>query len=227
MQKKAKPVKNLKKIYVLGIALICSIVLLSVDECEDMHMAEQQYIREQAERDRAAREEKERIAQANADSQQGTKTTQSGTSTGTGGTTGSSTQGGGSTGANYVSSISGRNWKLVELRFTERTVVLNRNELSGDQADIFTLAIDNDRISGKGDPNRYFTSYQAGANNTLTIQPIANTMMAVVFTEPKRIKEPDYFQHLGSVKSWKVNQNRLELTTADADGKSLIMIFSN
>ena len=133
----------------------------------------------------------------------------------------------GSTGANYIASISGKSWKLTELRFTDRTVTLNRNELPADQADIFTLNIDNERISGRAAPNRYMTSYQAGANNALTIQPIASTMMALIVIDPQRIQEPEYFLYLGKVKSWKINQNKLELTTTDTANRALVMVFSN
>ena len=151
----------------------------------------------------------------------------SGTQAGTGGSTvapqGSAT---GSTGAEYITSISGKSWKLTELRFTDRTVTLNRSELTRDQADFFTLTIDNERVSGRAAPNRYFTSYKAGADNSLTIQPIASTMMALIVTDPQRIQEPQYLQYLGKVKSWKINQNKLELTTTDAANRTLIMVFS-
>ena len=133
----------------------------------------------------------------------------------------------GSTGANYVTSISGKSWKLVELRFVDRTVTLNRGELPADQADIFTLNIDNEKVSGKALPNRYMTSYQAGANNTLTIRPIASTMMALIATDPQKITEPQYLQYLSKVKSWNINQNRLELTSTDAANQTVIMVFSN
>jgi hypothetical protein len=52
-------------------------------------------------------------------------------------------------------------------------------------------------------------------------------MMALIVTDPQRITEPQYFQYLGKVKSWIVNQNRLELTSADATNKTVIMVFSN
>ena len=133
----------------------------------------------------------------------------------------------GSTGANYLTSISGKTWKLTELRFSDRTVVLNRNELSSSDADIFTMTVDGERIGGKGAPNRYFTAYQAGANNALTIQPIASTMMASIISDPQRIREQDYFQYLSKVKNWRIVQNKLELTSADKANKSLVMVYSN
>jgi heat shock protein HslJ len=132
-----------------------------------------------------------------------------------------------STGANYITSISEKTWKLTELRFSDRTVVLNRGELSADQADFFTMMVDNERVSGKAAPNRYFGPYQAGAGGGLTIQPVGSTMMAAIYTDPQRITEAQYFQYLSKVKSWKVNQNKLELTGTDAANKPLTMVFSN
>ena len=279
---KNKSVKNgPKKIYTIGIVLVCAFLFMNVDNCEEAYMMEQQYAREQAAKSGqqgtksntqssqslTGSGSQQGTASGGTGSTQGTQaggttaasgsqsgaggtqaasggtTAASGSQAGTGGTTAASgtqastggtqaasgTQGGatGSTGANYVTSISGRNWKLTELHFTDRTVTLNRNELTGDQADFFTLAIDNERISGRAAPNRYMTSYQAGANNALTIQPIASTMMALIYTDPQRIQEPEYLQYLGKVKSWRVNQNKLELTTTDAANKELIMVFSN
>ena len=166
--------------------------------------------------------------QAATDSGSGTQPAASGTQAPSGGTTPAGTQpAAASTGANYVTSISGKAWKLTELRFSDRTVALNRGELNADQADIFTITVDNERVSGKAAPNRYFGPYQAGANNALTIQPVANTMMAAIFTDPQKITEQQYLQYLTKVKSWKVNQNKLELTSTDAANKPVTMVFSN
>jgi len=330
-----------KKFYLLGIVLVCSLLFMSVDNCEEMELMDQQYNMEQRAREEQRialeRQEQERLAAASRQntqtsqsqqasgsgqgtgSQTGTGSTQApaggtsgsqgtqaatgsatgsqgtqastgsatpsqgtqaaasgtqpsagstqsqgtqastgsttgsqgtqaaaggttasqaaagGSQAGTGGTqaatgTGSTTAQGtvtGSTGASNVTSISGKNWKLTEIRFTDRTVALNRSELPADQADIFTLTIDNERISGRAAPNRYMTAYQAGANNALTIQPIASTMMALIVTDPQRIQEPEYLQYLGKVKSWRINQNKLELTTTDTANQAAIMVFSN
>ena len=325
---KTRSINNkLKKFYLLGIVLVCSFLFMSVEDCENMEMMDEQYTREQAARSGQLRarekQEQERLAasrqntqtsqnQQTSGTQQGAQTTAAGTQQTQGGATqgttsqqgtqaasggtqqtqGGTTQGatgqgtqaaaggtqqtqsgaaqgatgqqgtqaaaggtqqtqggaaqgatgqgtqtaGGtqqtqdgaeSTGTNSIAPISGKTWKLIEIRFTDKTVTLNRNELSAEQADIFTLTIDNERISGRGLPNRYMTSYKAGANNALTIQPIASTMMASIVTEPQRIQEPEYFQYLAKVKSWKINQNRLELTTADAANQTAIMVFTN
>jgi heat shock protein HslJ len=241
------------KIYGLGIVLICGFLLVSADDCESMYQMDgESYAREQAvraeqERANAARMQQEAAAWAEFGSQQ--QTAQAGTSQ-----TGQASQASQAApasqtaqaaadgiiapagvqpaqtepaGSEYVTSISGRSWKLIQLRFSDRTVVLNRNELSGGMEDIFTLNIDNERISGRGAPNRYFSSYRAGANNALTILPIASTLMASIFSDPERIREVDYFKYLGNVKSWRLSQNRLELVSVDAGGRELIMVYSN
>ena len=178
--------------------------------------------------------------------QPGTQTTQPGTQTaqpaqvavagatpsGTQGISGATPQGTeaaqtGSSGADHLRTITGKEWRLVELRFSERTVILNRNELSSDMRDILTMNIDNNRVSGRGAPNRYFTSYRAEANNALTFQPIASTLMATIFFEPQRIREEEYFQYLSRVTRWNLNRNRLELFSTEANGRELVMVFAD
>jgi heat shock protein HslJ len=253
MHKKNKGTTNkLGKIYVLGLILVCGFLLTSVDDCENMEFAEQQYAREQA---ALAGQQKTKTGSGSSGtqavasnatasgSQSETEASASGTgsqpASGTETASGTQDQAGettpagtqpvvtGSTGSNYVTSIFGKTWKLTELHFSDKTVVLNRGELSADQADIFTLAMDNASVSGKAAPNRYFGPYQAGANNALSFQPLATTMMAAIFTDPQKITEPEYLQYLGKVKSWKINQNKLELTGTDAANKPLTMVFSN
>jgi heat shock protein HslJ len=131
------------------------------------------------------------------------------------------------TGADYVSSITGKTWKLSELRLSGRTVTIDRNKLAADgMGDLFTFTVDNERISGRAAPNRYTTVYQAGANNALTIQPPITTMMASIY-DPERLREREYFQYLTAVKSWKLNQNKLELYTVDASNKEVVLVYGN
>ena len=171
--------------------------------------------------------------------QPGTQTAQSAqvaaagaTPSGTQGISGAAPQGteaaqAGSSGADHLRTITGKEWKLVELRFSERTVILNRNELSSEMRDILTMNIDTNRVSGRGAPNRYFTSYRAEANNALTFQPIASTLMATIFFEPQRIREEEYFQYLSRVTRWNLNRNRLELFSTEANGRELVMVFAD
>jgi len=204
-----------RKAYLFGIVLVCGFLLTSYDDCESQYLMEQGQGKQQASMTEQTEQNKKNTAKpepSQADHDTAAKTKEDAKT--------------GSTGGSYVTSIFGKTWNLTAIRFPNRTVELNRNELKGAQADIFTMTIDKDRISGKGAPNRYFTSYQAGPDNTLTLMPIAGTMMAQLIFDPERIHESDYFQYLGKVTSWKLNQNKLELTSIDATEKPLVMVFS-
>jgi heat shock protein HslJ len=123
--------------------------------------------------------------------------------------------------------IQGKDWKLSELRFSGRTLIVDRNKLRADgMGDFFTLTVDGQRISGKAAPNRYTAPYQAGADNSLRILPPAGTLMASVY-DPERIREEEYFQFLIRVKSWKLNQGKLELYTVDTHNNEVILVYVN
>ena len=125
-----------------------------------------------------------------------------------------------------ISALSGKNWKLQELRKGNSVMEVNRSKLEADGAgDFFTLAFA-ERVSGRAAPNRFTAPYQAGPNNTLTIQQMASTRMALIH-DPGGIPEKDYFLYLTSVKSWKMNQGKLELYSADFSGKETILVYSN
>jgi hypothetical protein len=266
-----------KKIYVLGILLVCGFLLTSVDDCENWYMVEQEEASRlaQAEQDRANQErlqQEERTKQEqaaltnrqgssgsqssgaqtnqsasgsqstaaapNQGSAQGTQsqgaaqtpqggTSQSGAAVVAPGTSGGNTAQAGSTGASYLSTITGKEWKLSEVRFPDKTTLIDRNKLSADgMGDNFTFTVDSSRVSGKAAPNRYTSVYQAGANNALTIQAPISTLMASIY-DPERIREQEYFQYLSRVKSWKLNQGKLELYTTDASNKEVVLVYGN
>ena len=131
----------------------------------------------------------------------------------------------GSSGAGFMQQIAGKEWKLIELRLSDAIVMLDRDRLSPGMSDIFTMSIDNERISGRGSPNRYFSSYRVEANNALTINAVASTLMAAINTEAPHIQEQDFFRYLERVQRWAVNGNRLELYSSDARGRALVMVF--
>jgi len=162
------------------------------------------------------------------DGASGGSASQSGT--GADGTTPASanqSQAAGSTATNFLTAISGKEWKLSELRLTGKTIALDRSKLNADGAgDIFTMTVEGNRISGKAAPNRYNTVYQAGANNTLTLSPVVSTLMASSF-DPERIQEHEYYQYLSKVKSWRLNQNKLELYTTDTGNKEAVLVYVN
>jgi heat shock protein HslJ len=133
----------------------------------------------------------------------------------------------GSTGAGHLSTIMGKEWKLSEIRLPGKTTMVDRNKLSADgMGDIFTFTVDSIRISGKAAPNRYASVYQAGVNNSLTIQAPVSTMMASIY-DLKGVREQEYFQYLSRVKSWNVNQDKLELYTTDTNNKEVVLVYVN
>ncbi|MDR2662176.1 MAG: META domain-containing protein [Treponema sp.] len=237
------------KICGVGILIICGLLLTSVDDCESMYLTEtensgqQRIAQEQAAKN--ARAERERAEQERRAAQSGNSRNRpaSGAANGSqtqaaagsqaagsqaaaasGGTAGQSTA---SSGASYLSSISGKDWKLLELRRSDKTVTLDRNKLTADgMGDLFTLTVDSARLSGKAAPNRYISTYQAGENNTLTIAPPIGTLMASIY-DPERLREEEYFQYLSKVKSWKLNQGKLELYTTDASNKEAVLVYGN
>jgi len=230
---------NMKKIYTLGIFLICGLLFISADDCESMYLEEL----------KMAQASGGQGSTAPAAAAKPAKTTKSAASSApaataapaTSGTPGSTEPAAGSqvqaafpegsqvpasTGAEYLKTIIGKDWKLAGLRLSDKSVVLDRNKLSNDGAgDFFTMTIDNSRLSGKAAPNRYMTAYQAGADNSLTLQPVISTLMATSY-DPERLQEQEYYQYLGRVKSWKLNQKTLELNTVDANNKDAVLIYN-
>jgi heat shock protein HslJ len=114
----------------------------------------------------------------------------------------------------------------MELRKGTVVTVLDRRKLESDGfGDLFTINF-GERVTGKAAPNRFVAPYQAGANNALTIQPPAGTLMASIY-DPERIREKDYFQYLINVKSWKLAQGRLELYSSDSGGREAVLVYGN
>jgi heat shock protein HslJ len=131
-------------------------------------------------------------------------------------------------GAEFARDVEKTEWILSEFRVAGKTVQADRRKFeANNMGGIYTITFEEDKVNGMGAPNRYFGPYQAGDNNALTLQPVGSTMMAAIVTDPQRITAPPYFQYLSKVKSWKVNQNKLELTGSDTANKPLTMVFSN
>jgi len=250
---------SIRKIYTLGIFLICGLLLISADDCESMYLEELQMAQTSGRQGIAvpaasvtpmsattpaatapAATVTPAVSGAPVNSQVPAQTTAAPQSN-QGGTNPSGGAGspaasvpaalpednpGDSTGADYLKSIIGKEWKLTELRLSDKTVVLDRKKLSAEGVgDFFTMTIDKSRISGKAAPNRYTTAYKAGADNSLTLLPVISTLMATSF-DPERLQEQEYYQYLGRVKSWKLNQKTLELNTADANNKDAVLVYN-
>jgi heat shock protein HslJ len=106
----------------------------------------------------------------------------------------------------------GTEWVLESILIDGRDGGFTRKELEDlDMADAYTLSFGQDRISGKGAPNRYHSPCQTGEGRALRIAPVASTLMAS-FREPAGLKEGDYFQYLAGVSRWDLEDGRLCLS---------------
>jgi heat shock protein HslJ len=125
--------------------------------------------------------------------------------------------------------IQGREWVLAEVRSAsggESGVIrLDRQKLAASGFEgVYTIKFDAGQVSGMGAPNRYLGPYTLGEGRMLSIGNVAGTLMAP-FKEPEDLKEHEYFALLGNVSRWDLREDRLELFTADSDGRDLTLIF--
>jgi heat shock protein HslJ len=122
-------------------------------------------------------------------------------------------------------SLLGKDWRLIEVRQGNDTVSLDRAAMeAGGAGDAFTLRFENERISGKAFPNRYFGPYSREEGQALTFGEVASTMMASI--RELALTERDYFRYLGGVQSWNLVQGRLELHTAAPEGLQAVLVFT-
>jgi hypothetical protein len=79
------------------------------------------------------------------------------------------------------------------------------------------------QLSGKGAPNLYMAPYTAGPGNSLTIQSLDATKLPIF--NPEFIKEKEYFEYLSRIKTYTLGDGRMEFTTADENGRTLVLVF--
>ena len=116
-------------------------------------------------------------------------------------------------------------WVLEAILIDGKAGGFTRKELEDlEMADAYTLRFGQDRISGKGAPNRYQSPCQTGENQELRISPIASTLMAS-FREPSGLKERDYFQYLEGVRRWDLEDGRLCLSAQVPPGLSVQLYY--
>jgi heat shock protein HslJ len=124
------------------------------------------------------------------------------------------------------SAVRGRDWQLIALRTAGDGGVFDRGELEAlEMGDAYTLRFDEDRVSGRGAPNRYFAPYELGEGSSLSIQAMGSTLMAS-FREPSGLREGDYFTYLQGVDRWELVGEELRLHTRDSQGGALTLVFS-
>jgi heat shock protein HslJ len=122
--------------------------------------------------------------------------------------------------------VRGKEWILTELRTGSAVIRLDRQKLEAeDLGDVYTLRFDEDRLSGKGAPNRYFGPYELGDGGRLTLSRVASTEMMGI-KEPEELKEYEYYDYLNRVNRWGMAQGRLELFSETPDGREAVLVFS-
>jgi heat shock protein HslJ len=125
------------------------------------------------------------------------------------------------------SDVSGKEWKLIEVKKQPESIKFDRNALESEGfADIFTLNFDAERLSGTAAPNRYSAPYELGRKQEITVKEIAGTLMAPL-RGPERLKERDFFIYLRNAYKWDINSaGQLELSSKGDDGEEATLMFA-
>jgi len=125
------------------------------------------------------------------------------------------------------SGITGKEWKLIEVRINGVNTGFERRNLARDGfTDAFTLNFDAQNISGIGAPNRYSAPYSLGAGQAIKINVVRATLMAPIL-EPEKLKEHNYFNYIQNSYKWNQVNNNLELMSKDANGSEVVLLFSS
>jgi heat shock protein HslJ len=122
--------------------------------------------------------------------------------------------------------IQQKTWALVEIRTGDGdSDFIDRQKLEdAGNGDAYTLTIDGERISGKANPNRYFTSYELGEDeHELLLSVVAGTLMWGI-VEPGMLLEQDYYTYLQNVNRWDLN-GALELATVTQEDQEVTLVF--
>jgi heat shock protein HslJ len=124
------------------------------------------------------------------------------------------------------SGITGKEWKLIEVRINGTNSGFDRRSLVRDgYTEAFTLNFDAEFISGIGAPNRYSAPYSLGAGQEIKINVVRATLMAPI-REPEKLREHNYFNYIQNSYKWNQVNNNLELLSKDTNGGEVILIFS-
>ncbi|MDR3334989.1 MAG: META domain-containing protein [Treponema sp.] len=118
-----------------------------------------------------------------------------------------------------------KDWKLTAVRLGGADTGFSRDTLGSEFASSFTLRFQGGMAGGRGAPNTYRSPFEQGADQSLSIQPAAATLMAPLW-EPEGLKEHEYFGYLGRVYRWNIRDGNLELSTKGADGTEAVLVSS-
>jgi heat shock protein HslJ len=122
--------------------------------------------------------------------------------------------------------VRGKLWALDEIVFESGAISINRRKLEADgEGDSFTLEAGDERISGKGAPNRFFAPYTLGPDQEIVISPIAGTLM-MGLVDPEGLQEREYFNYLEQANQWFLTGDVLHLYSETPEGDPAIMVFT-
>ena len=128
--------------------------------------------------------------------------------------------------ASNFSDVTGKEWKLIEVRINDSGVGFNRDILIREGVDqFFTVNFDTDIVSGTGAPNLYSAPYTTGDNHSISIAIMRSTMMASFF-QLENFTEHDFFTFMHNSHEWRLVNNNLELRSKTADGSAALLVFS-
>ncbi|MDR0487279.1 MAG: META domain-containing protein, partial [Treponema sp.] len=112
--------------------------------------------------------------------------------------------------APQFSQLTGKEWKLIEVRVNGKTTGFNRNALGEVFSEAFTVSFDNENISGTGAPNRYSAPFTLEKDQKISIKLVRSTLMASIF-EPENLREHEFFVYIQNTNEWNLVKNNLEL----------------
>jgi heat shock protein HslJ len=122
--------------------------------------------------------------------------------------------------------IQQKTWALAEVRISGGdTLFIDRHKLkNAGNADAYTLIIDEEKVSGKANPNRYSVPYELGEDQEILLPPVVSTLMWGII-DPGMLLEQDYYTYLQNVSFWASDGETLELTTVTADDQEAVLVF--
>jgi heat shock protein HslJ len=124
------------------------------------------------------------------------------------------------------SDVSGKTWKLVEIKYPHKIVKFHRQTLINEgYGDIFTLTFDSGNLSGAGAPNRYTAPYALTGKNGINVRPMRSTLMASIY-DPEKLRETDFFLYMQNASEWTVIAKHLHITTKNTLGEKITLIFA-
>jgi heat shock protein HslJ len=124
------------------------------------------------------------------------------------------------------STVTGKDWKLIEVRIRNVDTGFNRSSLSrSENIEYFTVNFNSEMISGAGAPNRYSAPYKLGEGKSISISIVRATLMATLF-ETGKLREHDFFGYIQNTSSWNIVNNNLVLSSKAENGNEVVMVFS-